>query len=291
MKHDLASRLAWAGLFALSGCGLQGGGGTGSDFPIHPLAAQVADADGAPVPATAWRLWSVQDDSLTYAGEAADTLSGFRIPDSGTWVVEAWETASEAGNVAAASRAALPGNLSSCLHQLGRSDGSRRVSTVLLESCADLLSPTGETGASSASPLALSVFRQPDTTQSYAIVQDTASKTLKVRSYRVWKASADSSDWWWSFVPAGYQTALMDGSLELEGLHGVFAIEAWKSTPVDSSYHRPPSFTYLERSLVHECLGASTTVAPKVCSESLFDADLYTNGLAEPAAVIVLRLP
>lgn len=270
-------------------------GGTGSDFPIHPAVALVQMPDGDMVRASAWRLWSVSDDSLRYAKELPDTVGGFALPDTGSWVVEAWATTSQAGDAAGLHTLPLDASFDRCLNWVGRNLSVSKPTAAILGACTELGSPTvSARGGSQEDPRAVAAFRLPSVSQPSSIVSDSSGKAFPTRAWRLWKATADSNGPWRMFRFAGYQAALENGSLEIAGLSGTYVAEGWNRTPTDSLYRVPPMESGLERTLLESCLGGASVVQPRVCPDPLFEPTLYGTGpgqLPFPDVVVVFRLP
>lgn len=272
-----------------------GNGGTGSDFPIHPAVALVQMPDGAMVQASAWRLWSVSDDSLRYARELPDTVGGFALPDTGSWVVEAWASTSQAGNALGLRNLPLDSSFDRCLNWVGRNLSLTQPAAAILGACTEMGSPTvSSRGGTQEDPRAVAAFRLPSPSQPSSIVTDAGGKAYATRAWRLWKATQDTNGPWLLFRFAGYQAAQEDGSLETSGLKGTFVAEGWNQTPTDSLYRVPPMESGLEHALLATCLGTSARVAPRVCAEPLFEPTLYGDGpgqLRTPDLVVVFRLP
>lgn len=271
-----------------------GTGGTGSDFPIHPAVALVQMPDGAMVQASAWRLWSVSDDSLRYARELPDTVGGFALPDTGSWVVEAWASTSQAGTSTGLRSLPLDASFDRCLNWVGRNLSLTEPAAAILGACSELGSPTvSARGGAQEDPRAVAAFRLPSPSQPSTIVSDPAGKAFPTRAWRLWKATRDTNGPLLMFRFAGYQAASENGSLEIAGLSGTFVAEGWNQAPTDSLYRAPPMESALELGLLNSCLGSSPQVPPRVCSEPLFEPTLYGTGpgqLPTPNLVVVFRL-
>lgn len=95
-------------------------GGTGSDLP-RPV-ARLLDTSLAPVDAKVWRLWKVVGDTA-YPDTQIVNLSGFSVPPSGLWIVEAWSDTVHSGSLAGLKKAWTHDTISSCAQHLTRIPG------------------------------------------------------------------------------------------------------------------------------------------------------------------------
>lgn len=266
-------------------------GGTGSDFPIHPAVAVIQKPNGAMVQAGAWRLWSVTNDSLHYAKELPTTDNGFQLPDTGSWVVEAWGSDSEAGKPGGWRTLPLDVDFERCLNWLGRNLSSSSPSPAILGACRDLSSPTVQTRGGG-DPRAVAAFRLPSARSPSAVVADSAGKALPSRIWRLWRATADTNNSLQIFKFAGFQASAENGSIELAGLQGTWVAEGWNNAPIDTSFRNPPYEAQLEVGLVSDCLGTSSQVLPRLCTTSPFDAQIYDRyNASHPDVVVAFRLP
>lgn len=155
------SQAPWAMLVAalLSSCADDSArlaGGTGSDLP-RPV-ARLLDTSLAPVDAMAWRLWKVVGDSAKPMEQIVNS-SGFLVPASGRWIVEAWKDSASAGGFGAAHTVRIQGDLDSCESNLTYIQGMGD-SIVGVLKCLDISSPS-QGGATK--PLGWGYFGRKDT--------------------------------------------------------------------------------------------------------------------------------
>lgn len=285
-----------AALLASCGSDKTAEGGTGSDFPIHPAVAVVVEPSGRQVQAAAWRLWSVDSDSMRYARELPTTTDGgFQLPQNGSWIIEAWASQSDAGKGEGLVSLPRDAAFERCLNWIGRNRSASTPPPAILGSCDDLSSPTVlSRGGSQSDPSAIAAFRLPSPEAPNAIATDSAGNAVPSRHWRLWRGTSDSSGLFHTFAFSGYQTSGANGSLELEGLTGTWVAEGWATPPADSLFRSPPRTAALERALLQDCLGSTADVAPRLCSEPLFDQSLYgsTPGqLPPPDFLLVFRRP
>lgn len=282
----------------LASCGSEksADGGTGSDFPIHPAVALVQKPNGAMVQAGAWRLWSVSQDSLHYDRELPTTDNGgFQLPDTGSWIVEAWGTSNDAGKPEGLHTLPLDEAFDRCLNWIGRNRTAVSPTPAILGACRELESPTvAARGGPQEDPRAVAAFRLPSSSSPSAVVTDSLGKPLPTRAWRLWRATQDTVGPLRMFRFGGYQMSAENGSIELAGLTGTWVAEGWNSAPSDSLFRLPPKESALEDGLLSLCLGSASIVAPRVCTEPLFETSLYGTDpgqLPVPDAVLVFRLP
>lgn len=280
----------------LASCGSDksASGGTGSDFPIHPAIAIVQELKGATVQAAAWRLWSVADDSVRYRRELSSTDGGFILPDTGSWLVEAWSSSTAAGKTNDLSSQASMDTYERCLNWIGRNTTSTSPSPAVLGACSDLQSPTVLAhGSSQGAPRAIAAFRLPSPDASAFTVRD-SNGIVKARAWRLWKATPNVNAPFTEFVFAGYQSGGEPGVIETSGLSGTWVAQGWIEAPSDTLYRTPPFKAGLESTLVDLCLGTSPDVPPRVCNEQLFEGSQYGSApgqLAPPHVQVVFRIP
>jgi hypothetical protein len=163
-------------------------GGTGSDLP-RPL-ARLFDTSMQTVPAKAYRLWKVENDSLVPSYQAMDT-GGFQLPESGTWVVEAWSDTDGLGSVAglAAQRRI---KVATCPTGVGRSiwDGGR----LGVIECRELLDSSNQkkmlslVRLATPRPVAVGTFQITDTIHRFMRVPDGVAAS----QFLFWKIQTDS---------------------------------------------------------------------------------------------------
>lgn len=271
-------------------------GGTGSDFPIHPAVAVVIEPSGRKVQAAAWRLWKVDSDSMHYARELeATTDGGFQLPQTGSWIVEAWAKVGDAGRGEGLASLPRDAAFERCLNWIGRNRSLSSPPPAILGSCDDLSSPTVlSRGGTQSDPSAIAAFRLPTPEAPTALVMDSTGNALPSRHWRLWRGTSDSSGLFHTFAFSGYQTSGANGSLELEGLVGTWVAEGWTTPPADSLFRTPPRTAALERALLQACLGSTPEVSPRACTEPLFDPALYGSSagqLPQPDFLLVFRLP
>jgi len=283
-------------LLASCGSDKTADGGTGSDFPIHPAVAVVIEPSGRQVQAASWRLWSVDADSMRYARELSNTQDGgFQLPETGSWLVEAWAKVGDAGRGEGLASVPRDTAFERCLNWIGRNRSSSTPPPAVLGSCDDLRSPTVlSRGGSQSDPSAIAAFRLPTPEGPSAIVTDSAGNALPSRHWRLWRATSDSSTIFRTFAFSGYQSSGGNGSLELEGLTGTWVAEGWTTPPADSLFRAPPRTAALEIALLKSCLGSAPRVEPRACPDPLFDPALYGSApgqLPTPDFVLVFRLP
>ncbi|MCB9496101.1 MAG: hypothetical protein H6686_04350 [Fibrobacteria bacterium] len=267
-------------------------GGTGSDFPIHPAIAVVVERDGHQVEAEAWSLWNVVGDSVRFQRQVSSTKDGgFALPDTGSWIVEAWESQGKAGATDDLHPLPRDSAFERCLNRIGRSPTGASATPALLGACKELSSPTvSARGTVQQDPRAVAAFRLPDPSVTAYIVRDSLGKPLASRFWRLWRMTADISGPFTLFAGAGFEVSHLDGSFESSALRGTWVAEGWTVRPPDSVFYAQGTRTALETSVLEACLGSSPRVAPKPCAEPLFDPSLYGE-LPLPDAVLVLRQP
>ncbi len=289
--------LTVGGAIALSSCGSDktASGGTGSDFPIHPAVAIVQDKNRNTIAASSWRLWSVGKDSIRHDRELSTTDSGFLLPDTGSWIVEAWVGAQTGGRTSDLSTQPIDPNFERCLNWIGRNTSSPNPAKAVLGNCTEIVSPTVRShGASQVAPRALAAFRLPSPRTSASIVRDTSGRPAPARAWRLWKATGGTSGPLAIYRFAGFQNGGEPGTLETAGLSGTWVAQGWLSAPADSIFRSPAFEVALESFLLDRCLGSATKVLPKVCAEELFEPSQYGNEpgqLPVPTVQVVFRLP
>jgi len=270
-------------------------GGTGSDFPIHPAIAIVQERNGSTIQAASWRLWSVSRDSVHYKKELAPTDSGFLLPDTGSWLVEAWASPENAGKTTDLAAQPLDKSYERCLNWIGRNTSSASPSPAILGACSELASPTVLShGTTQGTPRAIAAFRLPSPGVSGTILRDSLNRIVSARAWRLWKATGDSTGPFAIFHFAGYQSGGEPGILETSGLSGTWVAQGWVEAPSDTLYRTPAYETGLETTLLDLCLGSSAFVAPRLCTEQLFDETQYGTGqgqLVSPSVQAVFRIP
>lgn len=288
------SLLTACALLASCGSDKSASGGTGSDFPIHPAIAIVQELKGGTVQAAAWRLWSVSDDSVRYRRELSSTDSGFLLPDTGSWLVEAWSSSTAAGKANDLASVPAMDAYERCLNWIGRNTTSASPSPAVLGACSDLKSPTVLAhGSTQGAPRAIAAFRLPSPDAAASTVRD-SNGIVKARAWRLWKATPSASGPLTEFVFAGYQSGGEPGVIETSGLSGTWVAQGWIAPPSDTLYRTPPFTSGLESTLLDLCLGSSPDVPPRVCDEQLFDGSQYGSApgqLAPPHVQVVFRIP
>lgn len=297
MKSLEPTILLLSGALLLASCGSDktASGGTGSDFPIHPAVAIVMTRDNEVVVAAAWRLWSVHGDSLRYDKELSTTEGGFLLPDTGSWVVEAWKNIGAAGSANGLAPQPLDASYERCLNWIGRTSGGSTAKAIL-GACDELASPTvqSRSTAGQVDPSAVAAFRMPRPGASSSTVLDGAGNPVTARAWRLWKATGASSGPLAIFSFAGYQAGGEAGALETDGLVGTWVAQGWNGVPLDTLYRAPAFETGLETTLLAKCLGTAENVAPRLCAEQLFDENLFGSGpgqLRAPDVQVVFKIP
>lgn len=247
------------------------------------------------VVAASWRLWMVQDDSLRYHRELATTDSGFLLPDTGSWVVEAWSSAVAAGITADLSPQPLDDDFHRCLHWIGRNTSASIPQKATIGTCDELASPTVLShGASQRAPSAIAAFRLPSPSASGYAIKDSTGHILSARAWRLWKFTGGTTGPLAMYRFAGYQSGGEPGVLEISGLEGTWVAQGWNAAPLDTLFRMPAFETGLESTLVNLCLDGGTSVMPKPCNKELFESSQYGNEpgqLRAPDAQVVFRLP
>ena len=289
--------LSVGGVLILSSCGSDktASGGTGSDFPIHPAIAIVQDKNRNTVAASSWRLWSVGRDSIRHDRELSTTDSGFLLPDTGSWIVEAWGGPQGGGKTSDLSTLPIDPHFERCLNWIGRNTSSPNPAKAVLGTCAEITSPTMRShGASQAAPRAVAAFRLPSPRASASLVRDSVGRLAEARVWRLWKATGGTTGPLAIYRFAGFQSGGEPGTLETAGLTGTWVAQGWLSSPTDSLFRSPAFEAALESALLDRCLGSASSVPPKLCNAELFEPSQYGNGpgqLPVPTAQVVFRIP
>lgn len=151
------SQAPWAILVAalLSSCADDSArlaGGTGSDLP-RPV-ARLLDTNMRPVEAPVWRLWEVVGDTAYPDTQIVD-LSGFIVPPSGLWIVEAWSDTTHSGSLVGLKKAWTHDTITSCAQHLTRIPGLAETQ-VGVQPCLWLAPPSMASRVDS--PVAVGVF-------------------------------------------------------------------------------------------------------------------------------------
>ncbi|MEK7393146.1 MAG: hypothetical protein AAB214_11330 [Fibrobacterota bacterium] len=158
-------------------------GGTGSDLP-RPT-ARLLDTSLNLIDAKVWRLWQVYGDSAKASSQVVDS-SGFVVPSSGQWIVEAWKDSSASGVFEPARRVQIGGKLDKCETNLTYIHGMAEEFVGVLP-CRDIAAPSG----SARPPMGWGVFGRSDTI--HRIVKIEPPAAVDAWRFLVWKVRTDST--------------------------------------------------------------------------------------------------
>lgn len=203
-------------------------GGTGSDLP-RPT-ARLLDTNLVPVEAKVWRLWRVVGDSAVPVEQIQDP-SGFRVPSSGGWIVEAWLDSVSAGRFDVSHAVLIQGELDSCESNLTYIQGMGD-SVVGVLKCLDIM-PLTQGGAGS--PVGWGYFGRRDTI--HQIIRMPNTSAADAWKFAVWKVDtlAVRASW---VDTAQHKAALLvrhpvvryapyRGLMDITTGEGVWLFQAW----------------------------------------------------------------
>jgi len=137
------------------------------------------------VDAKVWRLWQVYGDSAKASSQVVDT-SGFVVPQSGQWIVEAWKDSSTAGAFEPARRVKIVGKLSECESNLTYLTG-KGVELVGVLPCLDISAPSGGVRT----PMGWGTFGRADTI--HRIVKIEPPAAVDAWRFLVWQVHPEST--------------------------------------------------------------------------------------------------
>lgn len=247
------------------------------------------------VVAASWRLWSVRGDSLSYHKELGTTDSGFLLPDTGSWLVEAWSTTNAAGKNSDLHTQPLDASFDRCVNWIGRNRSEASPAKAVLGACDELESPTVQSrGSAQSLPSAIAAFRLPSPEVQPATITTESGSSVPARAWRLWKATGGTTGPLSIYRFAGYQAGGEPGVIETSGLTGTWVAQGWNQAPPDTLYRMPAFEVGLETTLLDGCLGSSGTVAPRLCDAQLFEASQYgtePGQLPVPDVLVVFRIP
>jgi hypothetical protein len=157
-------------------------GGTGSDLP-RPT-ARLLDTSLNLLDAKVWRLWQVYGDSAKATSQIVDS-TGFVVPASGKWIVEAWKDSASAGEFDKSRRVKIAGKVDSCELNLTYLKGKSEEFVGVLQ-CLDIAAPSGGGRAL----MGLGVFGRADSI--HRIVKMTTA-ALDAWRFLVWQVLPEST--------------------------------------------------------------------------------------------------
>lgn len=203
-------------------------GGTGSDLP-RPV-ARLLDTSLIPVEAKVWRLWEVVGDTAYPDTQIVDP-SGFRVPGSGGWIVEAWFDSVSAGRFDASHAVLIQGELDSCESNLTYIQGMGD-SVVGVLKCLDIMPLSqGKAGA----PVGWGYFGRRDTI--HEIIKMPSTLAADAWKFAIWKVDTLSVRAPWVDT-AQHTTALLvrhpvvryapyRGLMDITTGKGIWLFQAW----------------------------------------------------------------
>jgi hypothetical protein len=247
-------------LAILAGCGdPKVAGGSGSDFP-QPV-ARLLDTNYAPVQAPVWRLWKIEGDSARADHQVLDS-SGFPVPGSGLWIVEAWPDTTSAGPLSGLSKSRFADT--SCVRLLTHIAGEAANQFGVIP-CKDLPPPSMKTRPT-LHPLGVGVFGAVDTAHRIVTVPGgSASYRFLLWSVR-WDtvklpipsppATVRGSDSI-LIVLADRKLSDLRGSFDMALPAGDWYVEGWTAGLDDTlgryDWTYPPSYRWVDSLLLDTC--------------------------------------
>ncbi|MEN9309050.1 MAG: hypothetical protein RL173_2982 [Fibrobacterota bacterium] len=214
-------------------------GGTGSDLP-RPT-ARLLDTSLNLLDAKVWRLWQVYGDSAKASSQVVDS-SGFVVPPSGQWIVEAWKDSAAAGAFEPARRIKIDGKLSECESNLTYLNGMGE-SIVGVLSCREIEAPSGKLRP----PMGWGAFGRSDTI--HEIIRMPASLAADAWKFAVWKVDTftvrppwvDSVQHKASFLVRHpvVRYAAYKGLMDITTGSGIWLFQAWNGVvPIQDSLEK-----------------------------------------------------